>query len=113
MDVLELRLAVEEAAGRFSRELREELVAAVHELFAQGDSMADIGELLGISATTVSRYLDRRPSTTADDVADATLIAVTAPSAITPASRSVVMPSGVRIEGLSLDEAIAAARALS
>jgi len=63
MDIEELRIAVK-ATGppvpgrRFSAELRRDLVPATHRLWASGEALADIADLLGIHVATATRYLD-------------------------------------------------------
>jgi hypothetical protein len=54
MNIEQLRAAVD-AAGprepgrRFSPELREQLIAATHRLWASGEALADIADALGIT----------------------------------------------------------------
>ena len=63
MDIEQLRAAVD-AAGprepgrRFSPELRHQLIAATHRLWASGEALADIADALGIHVQTATRYLD-------------------------------------------------------
>ena len=64
MDIEQLRAAVD-AAGprepgrRFSPELRQQLIAATHRLWASGEALADIADALGIHVKTATRASGR------------------------------------------------------
>lgn len=117
MELRALREAARSSRGRFSSELREQLIAATHQLYASGETMASVGELIGISQQTVSRYLDEVPTV------EASLSTVEAPSpvrevvisddVVAAPSKTVRTPSGFVVEGLTTDEAVMLVRALS
>ena len=126
---LKKRLAEEGGRGRRSAEFREQVVAKIRELKAEGWKQSEIAEALGRSQTTVSRYVNdpgRRASTakkTASKrarrpaslrpVAVTRESATTAPSVKSECSRTLVLGAGARVEGLSLDDVVELARRLS
>ena len=93
---------------KFSAELRERLVGAVRALHAQGARFQEIGTQLGISEETARRYAERgaergtrmRPVELEASVGREHAL-------------SVVTPSGIRAEGLSVAETAALLRLLS
>lgn len=113
MDVKRLRQAVLDLGPRqrgrlFPEPLRGRLVAAARELRERGETNAEISTLLGISKETARRM--------ATEVNGAALVPVeigAAPVASGDAALTVVSPTGWRVEGLELDEAVALLRALS
>ena len=124
MDIEELRIAVE-ATGprvpgrRFSPELRRELIRATHRLWASGEALADIADVLGIHLATATRYLDIAVE---DDGEQDEMVAELPASGLVPleipltefgtASVRVTTPGGFMVDGLDLDAATALIRAL-
>lgn len=117
MDTQDLRDEVARAGTdegrRFDPELRERLVAAARELSRRGMRRVEIAESLGISASTVTRYLRLEGAT--EDVGDAVMVEVVHDfrSGSLPPSKSVTTPGGFRVEGLALDEVVSLLEALS
>lgn len=113
MDVKRLRQAVLDLGPRqrgrlFPEPLRSRLVKAVRELRHRGQINGEISALLGISKETVRRMAAER-----NDAALVPVEIAAAPATREEAALVVVSPTGWRIEGLELDEAVALLRALS
>lgn len=94
-------------ARRYSPELREHVVDAVHALRREGASYKSISTKLGVSLETVRRMHQSEARTPVQAVAveieeDAPAVGV-----------RVVHPSGVRVEGLDVEQVATLLRALS
>lgn len=111
MDPRELRRELSEHEGgvgrRYPAALKQQATEYASERHAAGARFITIAQELGIPTSTLVRWCDgttTQPSATA-------LVPV---EVISPSSSSItlVSPSGFRLEGLELDDAIAAMRAL-
>ncbi len=123
MDIKELRRAVDASGARqpgrrFSRELKEKLVATIQQLRSSGEKVVDIAEALGVNASTVARYLKEESG--GGDGAEGPVARPEGglvPVEITGrrARRSgvqVTTPDGFVVDGLDIEEAVKAIRAL-
>jgi hypothetical protein len=113
MDVKRLRQAVLDLGPRqrgrlFPEPLRTRLAKAARELRERGETNAEISALLGISKETA-----RRMASEGNGAALVPVEIAAAPATRNDAELVVVSPTGWRVEGLDLDEAVALLRALS
>jgi transposase-like protein len=99
----------------FAAELRGQVVELTRDWSARGKTQSELAHKLGLAPTTLCEWLKASPQPTRGEarVRPVHVIAEANASASLVAQRCVVLPSGVRIEGLSLSETITLARALS
>ena len=120
--ISELRERIEQSsktkAGRraYRAELRDDIAELALAWTSDGNTWSELARRLGISRETLkcwmrSRTGDARGNTRMRPVR--VLDAETAPAGPRAVTRSLLLPSGGRIEGLTMDEIITLARALS
>jgi transposase len=97
----------------FSTELRDAVAALVRSRRTEGDADEGIAAGLGLSTQTLRRWAGTR-SSSAPPAAFRAIAVVARNAQVLPGSRDMVVqgPSGLRIEGLSLEQALQVWRGL-
>ena len=88
---------------RYPARLRREIEAAAARLRSEGVSWADASARLGVSTETLRSWLSQSTALVPVEVAAETEVE----------SIAVVLPNGLRLEGLDVEAAVAVVRALS
>jgi transposase-like protein len=102
-------------AARYPRELRREIGRLARQAHTAGTSFAALARRLGVAPTLVLRARqadDQIPRRTPGAVRAVVVTPVESPPPA-PAAAVVTLPSGTRIEGLSVREIVALVRALA
>ena len=109
--------ADEDQGGRkiFAAELREAVVALAQAWVASGQSRSALARRLGMNPATLAWWMHRHGPAARDAavVRPVHLVEEATPRRAAAGPRTVRLPSGVCIDGLTLDEVLAVARALS
>jgi transposase len=93
---------------RYPIELKARLVAFARARRSEGGSWATIADELGLTFETVRRWcVGNSPTTKRTAMRAVEIVADAAPHAL-----AVVSPSGLRVEGITIDDAVALLRAL-
>jgi len=120
--ISELRERIEQSsktkAGRraYRAELRADIAELARAWTSRGNTWSELARRLGISRYTLKCWMQPR---TRDAQRSARMRPVrvldpeSAPAAPPTVTRSLVLPSGARVEGLTMDELITLARALA
>ena len=101
--------------ARYTAEQRQEALAYVRARQQQGASMEEAARELGMSSWTLSRWGSAARRATQQEPARATLVPVEVKAAHTVAAGGGLVvhgPGGVRVEGLSLEDAVRLLRGL-
>lgn len=99
----------------FAVELRDQVVELAHAWMADGRRRSELARRLGLDAATLSYWLHQCGPAAAPDearVRPVQVFDIPASDART-GERSIVLPSGIRIEGLTLGDVVELARALA
>lgn len=91
---------------RYSPELKARIIAYVEARRAAGDTQVVVSEAVGVKWTTLRRWVSTRPSTALVPVR------VRASPSASLSPLSLVTPSGYRLEGLEVRDAVTLFRAL-
>jgi hypothetical protein len=104
-----LRTADRSGVGRgYPKTLRARVVAYAERAHAAGRPRADVAEALGLAPITLARW--GRPRRAA--APGFRPVVVAEPARAAPAGVAVVLPGGVRVEGLTLEQAAELCRRL-
>jgi hypothetical protein len=101
------RLKRERPGFRFSRALRAEITAWVVEQRGRGAWWCDLSRTIGVPARTLKRW------SAASSTASAAMLPVEVIDAPPPGTVTLVSPTGLRIEGVAIADAIAILRGLA
>lgn len=106
----------EDQGGRkvFAAALRDAVVELAHAWLASGQSRSALARRLGLNPATLAWWLHRHgpAASEAAVVRPVHLVEDGAPPRVAAGPRTVRLPSGACIEGLTLDEVLAVVRAL-
>lgn len=106
-----LRSAHREGVGRaYPKTLRERVVAYVRKTASAGRSRADVADALGLSLATIARWA--QPTAPAAPAFRPVVVAPELARAVVSGGVAVVLPGGVRVEGLSVEQAAELCRRL-
>lgn len=101
------RLKRDRRGFRFSAPLRREITAWIEVQRERGAWWCDLSRELGVSAETLKRWAEPVPK------AAAALLPVDIVDAPPPGTVTLIAPSGLRIDGVSIDAAIAILRGIA
>lgn len=106
-----LRSANRVGVGRgYPKTLRERVVAYTRRATAVGRSRADVADALGLSLATLTRWAS--PAVPAAPTFRPVVVATEPARAVATGGVAVVLPGGVRVEGLSVEQAAELCRRL-
>jgi hypothetical protein len=101
------RLKRDRPGFRFSAALRAEITAWVAKHRERGQWWRELSSAIGVPEQTLKRWAEPRP------MAPASLVAVEVIDAPPPGTVTLVSPTGLRIEGVAIADAIAILRGLA